>query len=393
MTSNVDILVIGGGIAGLSAAARLARHATVAVLEREEAVGYHASGRSATFLHLGIGTGLVRALTASSRAFFVNPPDGFAPVPLAEPRPAMFIARHEEEGALAALEAEMRGVSDCIERVDAAGMLAQVPVLQTGPGHFTAAVIDHDACRLDSDALLQAHVRAVRRHGGRVVTGAEVRRIERRGTRWVVDTQGGSWSAATLVNAAGAWADRIAQLAGVQPLRLQPLRRTIIAFDPPDGVAIVDWPFVKTVDDGFYMLPDAGRVLASPMDVSPSEPVDARPEEIDIATAAWRVEQATRMEVRRTVARWAGLRSFLPDSNPAVGFDADAPGFFWLAGQGGYGLQTSPALSLAADALVRGADWPEPLAAAGIRCEQLDPARLRPRPPDDYSRTAAPGHL
>lgn len=380
MTSNVDILVIGGGIAGLSAASRLARHATVAVLERETAVGYHASGRSATFLHLGIGTGLVRALTASSRAFFVTPPEGFAPVPLAEQRPAMFIARHEEEGALAALHAEMCRASDAIERVDGAGMLARVPVLQIGPRQFTAALIDHGACRLDSDALLQAHVRAIRRHGGQVVTGAEVIGIERRGSRWVIDTPGESWSAAILVNAAGAWADRTAQLAQVRPLGLQPLRRTIIAFDPPEGVATVDWPFVKTVNDGFYMLPDAGRLLASPMDVSPSEPVDARPEELDIATAAWRVEQATTMAVRRTVARWAGLRSFLPDGNPAVGFDSDASGFFWLAGQGGYGLQTSPALSLAADALVRGADWPEPLAAAGIRPEQIDPARLRSAP-------------
>lgn len=377
MVTQVDMLVIGGGIAGLSAASRLARHGSVTVLERESAIGYHASGRSATFLHLGIGADVVRGLTAASRSFFVTPPDGFRDVPLAQPRPAMFIARAEDMDALAALEGGIRRFSDRIERIGPAAMQVRVPALRVGEGHFVAGLLDHDACKLDSDALLQAHARAVRAAGGRIVTDAEALAIKREGDRWIIDTAGESWSARTLINAAGAWTDTVAAMAGVRPLGLRPLRRTIIAVAMPDHAGIGDWPFVKTVsDDGFYMLPEAGRLLASPMDASPSEPVDAQAEDYDVAVAAWRVEEATTLKVDRIAARWAGLRSFLPDSNPAAGFDEAAPGFFWLAGQGGFGLQTSPAMSLATEALMLGLDWPEPLRNAGLDAASLQPSRL-----------------
>jgi D-arginine dehydrogenase len=220
-------------------------------------------------------------------------------------------------------------------------------------------------------------MRKIASGGGRVMTGVEVLAVARVGERWIVDTPSASWSARTIVNAAGAWADGIASLAGLRPLGLQARRRTIIGFDAPEGEAVASWPFLKTVvDDGFYMLPDAGRLLASPMDETPIDPIDAQPEELDVALAAWRVEEATTIGIRRITARWAGLRSFFPDRNPAVGYDATAEGFFWLAGQGGAGLQTSPALAAAAAALILHQSWPESLAEAGIDAAMLSPARL-----------------
>jgi D-arginine dehydrogenase len=374
---TTDILVIGGGIAGLSAAMRLAPRGRTVVLEREGALGYHSSGRSATFSHFGIGDAAVRGMTAASRAFFEAPPTGFVDRPISEQRPALFIASATLLGELRALEAEMIRFTDTITRVGPAEMLDLVPVLKTGEGGIVEGLLDTGGRKLDSDLLLQASARAVRAAGGEVVTDAGLLSIARSGERWIVETAGASWSAATIVNAAGAWADEIATAAGVRPLGLQPMRRTIIGFDPPAGLDISGWPFTKTAgDEGFYMLPDAGRLLASPMDVTPTEPADAQPEDYDVALAAWRVEEATTLEVGRVATKWAGLRTFTADKVPTAGFAPDAPGFFWLAGQGGYGLQTAPAMALAAEALLFGADWPEELAMFGVRPEQVRPERL-----------------
>lgn len=377
MTEAVDILVIGGGIAGLSCAARLAGHASVVLLEREDAVGYHSSGRSATWLHLGIGTAPVRALTMASRAFFCEPPADPAHPPLSTPHSALFVARTAELEQLAALEGAMRSVSPDVSHLESGEIAERVPVLRVGGEHFVQGVSDDGARRIDSHALLQSHARTITALGGKIVTGAEVLSIRRVAERWIVDTASASWSARTIVNAAGAWADQLASSAAVRPLGLQALRRTIIGFEAPEGEAVASWPFLKTVvDDGFYMLPDAGRLLASPMDVSPSVPADAQPEELDVALAAWRVEEATTLAIRRITARWAGLRSFFRDGSPAVGYDPAAEGFFWLAGQGGAGLQTSPALSAAAAALILREKWPESLEETGIEAAALSPARL-----------------
>ncbi|MFN2258680.1 MAG: NAD(P)/FAD-dependent oxidoreductase, partial [Parasphingopyxis sp.] len=190
----------------------------------------------------------------------------------------------------------------------------------------------------------------------------------------IVDTPGESYAAARLVNAAGAWCDEIARMAGVAPIGIEPRRRTVISFDGPEGADVSGWPFTKTVADGFYFLPEgAGRLLASPMDQTVSDPCDASPEEIDIATIAWRIEQATTMKVSRIAHSWAGLRSFTPTELPVAGYAPDAPGFFWLAGQGGFGLQTSPAMAMAAEALLLGLEWPEIL-----RSRQIEPEALAP---------------
>lgn len=374
---SADVLVIGGGIAGISAAARIAPHAKTIVLERESALGYHSSGRSATFYHFGIGEDAVRGMTAASSEFFSAPPADEFDVPLCEVRPALFIADAEAMPQLEALHREMDRFTTTIERIGPDEIRDIVPVVKTGGGGTVAGLLDRGGRKLDADALLQSNARALRRAGGEVRFEAEVLSIRYADERWIVDTAAESYSVKTIVNASGAWADVLAGMAGVRPLGLQPMRRTIIGFDPPADLDISSWPFLKTVvDDGFYMLPDAGVLLASPMDVSPTEPCDAQPEEYDIAVAAWRVEEATTLSVAQIKTRWAGLRSFVADKVPTTGWAPDAPGFYWLAGQGGYGLQTSPAMALATEAQIFNLPWPEQLVAQGVRAEQLRPERL-----------------
>jgi len=372
MSDTADILVIGGGVAGLSAAARLAAHGRVIVLEAEAALGVHSSGRSVTFSHFGIGGATVRALTAHSRGFFLDPPDGFDP--LGTVTPALFVATAAMEAELDRLEAITRGLTDAVARLDAAGMAALCPALRCGQDAIVAGFAHLEGIKLDPHALLQGFRRQVRAAGGAVVTDARVARIA---PGWTVETEAGArYAAPVLVNAAGAWADRIAALAGVRPLGLTPLRRTIIAFDPPAGLDVRGWPFVKTATDEFYMLPEAGRLLASPVDEHPDAPGDAQPDELSMAIAAERVGRFTTLEVRRIAHKWAGLRTFAADRVPVAGWAPDMPGFFWLAGQGGYGLQTAPAMAEAVEALLIGRDWPAALAAAGVPPAALTAERL-----------------
>lgn len=374
---TADFLVIGGGIAGMSTAARLARHGRVIVLEAEETFGYHSSGRSATFYHFGIGNGTVRGLTAHSRAFFEAPPHGFCEAPLCRATPALFIARADMLEALAALEAGMRRFSDTIERTDEGQMKALLPVLKLGDNAVVAGLVDHGGRRLDADLLQQSFARAVRQQGGETLCRSRVAALAREGNAWTVTTEAGEgYAAPVLVNAAGAWADDIGRLAGVMPLGLEPKRRTIIVFDPPPHLDVAAWPFTKTAVDDFYMLPEAGRLLASPVDEIPSDPVDAQPEEYDLALAAWKVEEYTVLAVPRIANSWAGLRTFARDRVPAAGFAPDADGFFWLAGQGGFGLQTAPAMADIAESLVTGAPWPKGLSTLGVTPDLIRPDRL-----------------
>ena len=372
-----DFLVVGGGVAGLSAAAALSGQGRVVLLEAEEAIGYHSSGRSATFSHYGIGKTVVRGLTSWSREFFLNPPEGFAEAPLAVRTPALFVARETEVPALDALGMEMARFTSSAAPVDEREMLALCPVLRTGPGAVVAGVADRGGLRLDSHALLQGYARMLRASGGALHTGAPLAAVRRKGGGWEAETAAGeSFTAPVLVNAAGAWADRVATLAGVRPLALRPTRRTIIQFDPPPGIDVRSWPFLKTAVDEFYMLPDAGRLLASPVDEIDAEPGDVQAEDYEVALAAWLVEQYTTLSVPRVTHRWAGLRTFTADRVPTAGFAPDASGFFWLAGQGGYGLQTAPAMAAIVEALVTGGGWPLGLAELGVTPERVGPDRL-----------------
>lgn len=377
MRNRVDVVVIGGGIAGISAAARIARHAKTVVLEGESALGYHSSGRSATFYHFGIGNDAVRGMTAASSDFFESPPADYGEGQLWTEKAALFIADKASLHELEALHVEMKRFTDTVRRVGPEEMTGIVPVLKTGGDGIVQGVLDTGGRKLDADALLQANARAFRRAGGTILFDSTVSNLAFDGEYWNVDTPGASYCARIVVNAAGAWADEIACLAGVRPLGLKPLRRTIIGFAPPANLDVSNWPFLKTVsEDGFYMLPDAGHLLASPMDITPHDPCDVQPDDYDVALAAWRVEEATTLRIARVATRWAGLRSFVADKVPTAGFAVDAPGFFWLAGQGGYGLQTSPAMSLAVESLMFDLPWPEELSRQGIRADHVRPERL-----------------
>lgn len=364
MPTGADILVVGGGVAGLSAGAFLAPHAQVVVIEAEDHLGTHSSGRSATMLHYALGDELVRALTLASRSLFDDPPEDFTDVPLGTPAPVLVHATESEQQSLALLHSAIAPFAR-LEPVGPDEMARLCPILKIGPGAAVAGLLDPRGIRLDPNALLHAYARALRVHGGTVVTGARLSTISRTANHWHVKTeQGADFSAPLVINAAGAWADQVAALAGIAPLGLEPLRRTIITFDGPPGADVANWPFTKTVGDELYFAPESGRLLASPMDEVPDEPCDAQPGELEVALAAWRMEERTTLKVQRIYSRWAGLRTFSPDRRPVVGLDPRAEGFFWLAGQGGFGLQTSPAVARIVESLVAGSPWPVPALAA-----------------------------
>lgn len=363
---RADVVVIGGGIAGLSVAARLALQASVVVLEGESAPGYHASGRSVAFAHYGLGNEPVRTLTALSMAELAAH---------GSIHPALHVASADQIPALDELEAVHRHYGCDYTRVGPDTAMALMPCLRAEA--CQAALVDHGSLKLDTHAMLQACLAELRAGGGRLVTGARVSAIARAGADWQVEAGGETYRAPILVNAAGAWADVIARMAGSPTVGIEPRRRTVISFPALEGEDVSTWPFTKTVGEGFYLLPEGrGQLLASSMDQTPSEPCDAAPEELDIAIAADRVEQATTLPIRRISHSWAGLRSFAPDELPVIGETPDAPGFMWVAGQGGAGFQTAPALSRIAAAAVLGLPFPEDAAAAGLSFETFAPSRL-----------------
>lgn len=372
MASTSDILIIGGGVAGLSAGAALAPGAKVRVLEAEEQIGFHASGRSATMFHYALGDSLVRSLTFASRSLFDSPPEGFTDAPLGHAMPILVHARAEEVAALEAEQTELAPYAT-FEWLDEKGLCEACPLLRIGEGGAVRGLIDRDCLKIDQHALLQGYSRTIRRHGGEIVTAARVASASRVNGLWAVETERGErFEAPMLVNAAGAWADVVAALAGASPLGLEPLRRTIITFDAPEGAELERLPFTKTVGNELYFGPESGRLFASPMDEVASDPCDAQPEELEVALAAHRMEERTTVAVRHIHSRWSGLRSFTPDRHPAVGFDPQVEAFFWLAGQGGFGLQTAPAVSAIAAALITGGAWPVP----GVQRSDLDPVRF-----------------
>ncbi len=370
-----DFIVVGGGIAGLSVAWRLAAHGRVVVLEREAATGYHASGRSATYYHFGIGNRVVRLLTRASGDFFRDPPVGFSDVALARPADALMVVRAGQDALFEQNLVEMHAITGSARELDVDELRAMVPVLKLGGDGLTRGLLDTAAARLDGHALMTGYARGLRARGGTIVLRADVSALTHAAGAWTVMTGAGAYRAPVVVDAAGAWADGIAGRAGVRPLGLVPMKRTIVAFDPPAGIDVEHWPLVRSLANEFYFLPETGRILASPADETPSDPCDAQPDEYDVALAAWRIEEFTTMPVRRILNKWAGLRTFAADRVPVAGFAADATGFFWLAGQGGYGLQTAPAVAEIAESLIVG---PPLRSDIGVASADLSPSRFGP---------------
>ncbi len=375
-----DIVVIGGGIAGASAAARLAPMQRVIVLEREPVLGYHTTGRSAAFFTETYGNAVIRALTRASRSFFEQPEAHFEAPLLTGEGGSLFLARADQTASFAREFRTARALDPSIVELSPEEAVRRVPVLR--PGYVARAFLEPAGREMDVDRIHQGWLRALRAHGGQLVCNAGVRAIRRRGGQWEVDTPRGVFRAPVLVNAAGAWCDVIGRLAGCRPIGLVPKRRTAIVFSAPAAINPDGWPVTLDIDEEFYFRPDAGRILASPADETDSPPCDAQPEELDIAITAERIQRATTLTIGRIESRWAGLRSFVADRTLVIGADPGQPGFFWLAGQGGYGIMTSPAAAAACAALVTGGAWPPELAAEGLEPGALAVTRGLAVPPD-----------
>lgn len=373
--SSHDILIIGAGIGGASLAHALmvaAPGLRLAILEAEAQPGYHTTGRSAAFYAETYGGPAVQPLTSASKAFFMQPPAGFADTAIVSPRGALHIRHADAPGSLAALEVEFREGRVAHQRLGPEGILKLVPQLR--PEWSQTAIWEPGCADIDVAGLHQAYLRSAKRAGATLVTDARVEHVARRDGAWHVETPAGSFTAATLVNAAGAWADEVAALAGVAPIGVQPLRRTIVVTEVrPDAPA--DMPVVMDAGGSLYFKPDGGRLWISPHDETPDVAHDVQPDEMDMAVALDRFEQMCDWPIRRLASKWAGLRNFAPDRLPVIGEDPAAPGFHWCAGQGGWGIQTAPAAAALGAAALLGAAVPAPY--AGIDPTLYDPARFR----------------
>ena len=374
---SADTIVIGAGIAGASVAWQLVQEkaggegASVLLLERESQPGYHTTGRSAALYMATYGTPNIQALTRASRAFYDAPPPEFGADPILSPRGVVYVAGPDQLDMLKQAYAEAHAISPNVEWVEQAALLARLPCLK--PEAVAAGMSEPEAADIDVHALHQGYLRGLRQRGGQVLTNAEVTALQRVGDSWKVTLADGRvLQAKTIVNAAGAWADVVAGLAGVPPIGLEPRRRTAFTFAVPEDMDATHWPAVIGIDESFYFQPDAGQLLGSPANADPTHPHDVVPEELDVATGIYHIEEKTTFQIRRPSHTWAGLRSFVPDGDMVIGWDNHVPGFFWLAGQGGFGLQTSPAMAAIVESLIAGTPWP----IEAVTAEVLSPARF-----------------
>jgi D-arginine dehydrogenase len=367
-----DVCVVGGGIAGASVAALLAGERRVVLIEAEAHPGYHTTGRSVAIFTEQVSGAQITPLTRASRSFFLSPPEGFTDTPLMRPRASLSVGRVDQR---ADLEAEFATLDPAGGRrmLGAAEVAAMVPIVRAEAG--AAGVLDADAFDMDVDALHQGWLRMLRRAGGRLLVSAPLSAAEWAGEGWRLTAGEHQVAAKVVVNAAGAWGDVVAGLCGAKPLGLQPRRRTV-AVMAADGFEVDPWPMCIAVDHSLYFKPDAGRLLVSAMDQTPSEPCDAWADDMDVAESLDRFETLTNLPVRKPLRTWAGLRTFAPDEEPVAGFDPDQPGFFWLVGQGGAGIQTCPALARAAASLVLGQPLAPALTDLGVSADALSPARF-----------------
>jgi D-arginine dehydrogenase len=364
---HVDVTVIGAGIAGSTAAAMLAADHRVALIEAEEAAGYHTTGRSAAVWILNYGPPDVRVLSGLSRAFFEHPPDGFAEVPLMSRRPVVFVAPEAQRTEFATMLAEGQGLHE----ISIADLRERVPALR--PDYAVAAAMEEDAFDMDVAALHQSFLKQLRARGGSLALRHRAGRIERRNGQWETETSAGAvFCSRVVVNASGAWGDAVAAIAGVAPIGLTPCRRTAAIINPAP-YDVTAWPLLGDVGHTWYARPEARtRLMVSPADETPMPPHDVQPDELDVAVGIDRMQQALDIPVQRVERSWAGLRTFTPDRSLAFGWDRAEETFFWCVGQGGYGIQTSPAAGKLVADLIAGRD---PGEAARI-VAAVDPRRF-----------------
>lgn len=362
MNRELDIIVIGAGIAGASVAAHLAETHRVAILEMEEQPGYHTTGRSAAAYEPNYGPPPILALTRASRPHFET--GGYL-----TPRETVFFMPEGQEQAFDRLMAVQQGM----EEISVAAAKAKFPLLKDG--YARRAVLDAGTADIDVDLLHQSYLRLFRQRGGEIRCGRRVEALENNGG-WAARTGAETLRARIIVNAAGAWGDRVAELAGRRPIGLQPKRRSIAVVPGPEAADVMGWPLVGDVGESWYCKPQSGKLLISPADATPVDPHDAWADDMTLAEGIERFQQAVDHEVTRVERTWGGLRSFAPDGNPVAGYDARADGFFWLIGQGGYGIQSAPALSRLAAALVRGEAAPADIMDEGLVLAELSPDRF-----------------
>lgn len=370
---QTDVIVIGGGIAGASAAYFLSGFGSVALVEREEHFGYHSSGRTAAQFTVGITAETMRRLAQASRSFLENPPQGFAEEPILTLRGCLTVARAGQEAPLVRLRRHLESVGARAEDLSQAEALALFPALI--PENVAAGVYEPDAMDIDVNALLQGYLRGAKGNGASLLTKTGITAITRAGGLWTVSLGDSEIHAPLLLNAAGAWVDQVTQLAGFAPLGVVPHRRTAFTFAAPAGLDTSKWPHVSNVDHQWYVKPEPGCLMGSLADAAPTEPGDAYPDDIDVAQAIYNIEQDTSFRIGRPLSQWAGLRNFVADKNPVAGTRPDAEGFFWVAGQGGCGVLTSPAMGQAIAAIMTGRDLPDGLREFGISVADLSPMR------------------
>lgn len=371
MTTTADVVVIGGGIAGLSAAWALARDLSVVVLEQEQQLASHATGRSAAVVSETYGPPTLCALAHASRAFLTAPPDDFGSVALVAPRGMLWVSDRPDSLNEIVARASALGVAH--ERLSPREAVGVVGALRLD--WVRDALIEPDAMSIDVAALVEGYRSELIRRGGRILTNHHAVGLEGSGGSWSVTHTNGTIRCGIVVNAAGSWVDQVAAAAGLTPLGFLPLRRTAFVF-PDHHHVTAGWPLVMDHGGRFYFEPEGNAILASPADETLCEPHDARADDIAMAKATDALSAATFLEVRGVRSRWAGLRTFAPDRRPVIGFDPRADGFFWLAGQGGGGIKTSPAMATLTHALITGSDLDPLLSAIGVSLDDLAPERL-----------------
>ena len=372
MKANSDIIIIGAGIAGASLASELCTSLNVLLLEREDHAGYHATGRSAAIFLPTYGPPAIQALTRASSNFFHAPPQGFCEPSLLSHRSMMMIAKLGDDGHIK--DALATGMSE----ITISKAQERIPPLNRDL--YTRAFVDDDTADIEVDVLLHAHLKKLKQNGGTLLRGAGVTGIKKTAGLWTVQCTDQNYTSPVIVNAAGAWADSIAAMAGLPELSLEPKRRSAALIDVSDKWDVSNWPLTVGAGDTFYFRPMGNKLMISPADETVTEPHDAWADDMALAQAMDLFGKATGYDVSHVEHTWAGLRTFAPDGELVIGYDSKASGFFWLAGQGGYGIQTSPAVSRLAGALICQQEIPDNIAKFGVKAPMLSPDRFKDFP-------------